>query len=78
MFLFKADITAQVADASLSQDHIVQFEIRSNSSVKYDDTSTLQSCGEVDCKTSVIMVDGKYHMITLDYNVHQGEAANGK
>lgn len=55
----------------------VQLEIRGNRSVKYDDTF-LQSCGEVDCKTSVIMVDGKYHMIALDYNVHQGETANGK
>lgn len=56
----------------------VQLEIYRNRSVKYDGTSFLQSCGEVDCKTSVILVDGKYHMITLDYNVHQGETANGK
>lgn len=56
----------------------VQLEICRNRSVKYDGTSFLQSCGEVDCKTSVILVDGKYHMITLDYNVHQGETANGK
>jgi len=36
-----------------------------------------QSSGEVDCKTSVLMVDGKYHMVTLDYNVHSEEDETG-
>lgn len=32
-----------------------------------------QSDSRVDCKTSVLMVDGGYHMITLDYIVYSDE-----
>ncbi|XP_065661081.1 glycine N-methyltransferase [Hydra vulgaris] len=35
-----------------------------------------QSKSRVDCKTSVLMVDGSYHMVTLDYIVYEDDNDN--
>lgn len=37
-----------------------------------------QSDSKVDIKTSVLMVDGSYHMVTLDYTVFPDDYVEGQ
>lgn len=47
-------------------DHIVKGNKAPMKNIYY------KSSSDVSCKTSVLMVDGKYRMVTLDYSMHFG------